>query len=261
MSRGKTGTGIGRWSTGSGAWYAAYSSALIIEAERSSETSVNIYQTLLVHTVEDSTEQAGNLGNLDLYLYLFHAGFFLGLFFDPEDGGDVFLRNVACRHHASSACYLLYASFLLHLLFDPEDGGDVFLWNVGWLPAVSTALYVCNHLQSCIVFRGSRFESHSGHRLSWPKFLCSSSVLSRTCRDSTNTSFQILSSCGSSIILPSDGVQDWYWRRSIQNTIIFSLLCESHKSYVPPYTSHKEFQGRKWFICLYIWRMELWNNR
>jgi hypothetical protein len=23
-----------------------------------------------------------------------HAGFFLGLFFDPEDGGDMFLRNV-----------------------------------------------------------------------------------------------------------------------------------------------------------------------
>jgi hypothetical protein len=27
--------------------------------------------------------------------YLFHAGFFLGLFFDPEDGGDMFLRNVS----------------------------------------------------------------------------------------------------------------------------------------------------------------------
>jgi hypothetical protein len=28
--------------------------------------------------------------------YLIHAGFFLGLFFDPEDGGNIFLRNV-CR--------------------------------------------------------------------------------------------------------------------------------------------------------------------
>jgi hypothetical protein len=24
----------------------------------------------------------------------FHVGFFLGLFFDPEDGGDIFLRNI-----------------------------------------------------------------------------------------------------------------------------------------------------------------------
>jgi hypothetical protein len=27
--------------------------------------------------------------------YLFHSGFFLGLFLDPEDGDDMFLRNVA----------------------------------------------------------------------------------------------------------------------------------------------------------------------
>jgi hypothetical protein len=26
--------------------------------------------------------------------YLFHSGFFLGLFFGSEDGGDIFLRNV-----------------------------------------------------------------------------------------------------------------------------------------------------------------------
>jgi hypothetical protein len=25
---------------------------------------------------------------------LFHAGFFLGLFFDPEDGGDMFHHNL-----------------------------------------------------------------------------------------------------------------------------------------------------------------------
>jgi hypothetical protein len=26
--------------------------------------------------------------------YLLHAGFLLGLFFDPEDAGDMFLRNI-----------------------------------------------------------------------------------------------------------------------------------------------------------------------
>jgi hypothetical protein len=26
--------------------------------------------------------------------YLFHAGFFRGSFFDPEDGGDIFVRNI-----------------------------------------------------------------------------------------------------------------------------------------------------------------------
>jgi hypothetical protein len=30
----------------------------------------------------------------DLLANSFHAGFLLGLFFDPEDGGDMFLRNV-----------------------------------------------------------------------------------------------------------------------------------------------------------------------
>jgi hypothetical protein len=40
------------------------------------------------------------------------------LFFDPEDGGDVY---ITCFH----------AGFLLNLFFDPEDGGDMFLRNVG----------------------------------------------------------------------------------------------------------------------------------
>jgi hypothetical protein len=31
---------------------------------------------------------------IDVLATCFHAGFLLGLFFDPEDGGDMFLRNV-----------------------------------------------------------------------------------------------------------------------------------------------------------------------
>jgi hypothetical protein len=31
---------------------------------------------------------------LALLANFFHAGFLLGLFFDPEDGGDMFLRNI-----------------------------------------------------------------------------------------------------------------------------------------------------------------------
>jgi hypothetical protein len=31
----------------------------------------------------------------------------------------------------NSACHLLHAGFLLGLFFEPEDGGDMFLQNVG----------------------------------------------------------------------------------------------------------------------------------
>jgi hypothetical protein len=40
-----------------------------------------------------------------------------------------------------TACYLLHAGFLLGLCFDPEDGGDMFLWNVCWLSMDYAVLY------------------------------------------------------------------------------------------------------------------------
>jgi hypothetical protein len=43
-------------------------------------------------------------------------------------------RNLSFRQVGCSACYLLRAGFFFGLLFDPEDGGDVFLRNVGWSP-------------------------------------------------------------------------------------------------------------------------------
>jgi hypothetical protein len=37
---------------------------------------------------------------------------------------------------------LLHARFFLGLFFYPEDGGDIFLQNVIWLSADYTALYL-----------------------------------------------------------------------------------------------------------------------
>jgi hypothetical protein len=52
-----------------------------------------------------------------------HADFFLGLFFDPEDGSNMFPRNT----DLFATCF--HAGFFLGLIFDPEDGGDIFLRN------------------------------------------------------------------------------------------------------------------------------------
>jgi hypothetical protein len=50
----------------------------------------------------------------------FHAGFFLGLFFDPEDGGDIFLRNVGWLSTGYTALYprIWYSSS--PLLWEPQ---------------------------------------------------------------------------------------------------------------------------------------------
>jgi hypothetical protein len=43
--------------------------------------------------------------------------------------------------HVASDFYLFHAGFMLDLFFEPEDGGDIFFRNVGWLSAVYKALY------------------------------------------------------------------------------------------------------------------------
>jgi hypothetical protein len=53
----------------------------------------------------------------------------------------IFRHNTNPRKLASSVCYLLHAGFMLGVLFDPEDGGDIFLRNVGRLSTDYTALY------------------------------------------------------------------------------------------------------------------------
>jgi hypothetical protein len=42
----------------------------------------------------------------------------------------------------SHVCYLLYLGFLLGLFFDPEDGGDIFFRNIGSLSTDYTMLYL-----------------------------------------------------------------------------------------------------------------------
>jgi hypothetical protein len=59
-------------------------------------------------------------------------------FFDPEDEGDMFLRNVGCN---STGGKLLTCWFLLNYFFNPEDGGDMFLRNVSFNSTDYTASY------------------------------------------------------------------------------------------------------------------------
>jgi hypothetical protein len=59
-----------------------------MEVTYSSETSVD-YQLITRHYIpEDRTLHVHRCGGKQ------SSGFLLGLYFDPEDGGDMFLRNV-----------------------------------------------------------------------------------------------------------------------------------------------------------------------
>jgi hypothetical protein len=49
------------------------------------------------------------------------------------DVSEEYLQGPRTRR-ASSACYLLHATFLLGLFFDPEVGGDMFFRNVCYIP-------------------------------------------------------------------------------------------------------------------------------
>jgi hypothetical protein len=51
------------------------------------------------------------------------------------------ISNLAGGQNTSGlACCLFYAGFLLGLLINPEDGGDMFLRNVSLLSAYNTTL-------------------------------------------------------------------------------------------------------------------------
>jgi hypothetical protein len=49
--------------------------------------------------------QNKRMGNQKGCKYLLHAGFFLGLFFEPEDGGYMFIRNVGLLSADYTALY------------------------------------------------------------------------------------------------------------------------------------------------------------
>jgi hypothetical protein len=73
-------------------------STLKMEAICSSETSVDTKRTTRLATC-------------------FDAGFLLSLFFDPEDGGDMFLRNVGWHSTDCTACHLISRWFLAQFIF------------------------------------------------------------------------------------------------------------------------------------------------
>jgi hypothetical protein len=52
-----------------------------------------------------------------------------------------FLHNPKFYKADCSSRYLSQAGFLLGIFFDSEDGEDIFLWNVGFLPTDYIALY------------------------------------------------------------------------------------------------------------------------
>jgi hypothetical protein len=51
------------------------------------------------------------LSHMNVLATCFHAGFLLNLFFDPEDGGDMFLRNVGWHSTDYTALYPRWYSF------------------------------------------------------------------------------------------------------------------------------------------------------
>jgi hypothetical protein len=69
--------------------------------------------------------------------------------FDPDRGlSEIILWN-KCREASDS--YLRQAGFLLHLMFGPEDGGDMFLRNVSLLSTDYAVLYPRKYSSSLLL--------------------------------------------------------------------------------------------------------------
>jgi hypothetical protein len=85
------------------------SSTLKLEVTCSSETSVDFQRTTRSYTPEDRTLNYHSRRESKILLSLlatcFYTGFLLGLFFDSENGGDMFLRNIGWLSAGYMALY------------------------------------------------------------------------------------------------------------------------------------------------------------
>jgi hypothetical protein len=72
--------------------------------------------------------------------------------------------------NSTSVCYLLQAGFLLHLFFDPENGSDMFLRIVGWFfnglhgltsQRTNSSTYLQDALETALLFYFIHFPSDS----------------------------------------------------------------------------------------------------
>jgi hypothetical protein len=67
-------------------------------------TTVIMKSTIFWHITPSSPKKATDFSEEHIAT-CFHAGFLLGLFFDTENGGEMFLRNVGCLSTDYMALY------------------------------------------------------------------------------------------------------------------------------------------------------------
>jgi hypothetical protein len=64
----------------------------------------------------------------------------------------IFFIRYSCLHKERAASYLLHAALLFGLFFNPEDGGDIFLLNFGLFSEKSLHNHRCGSLKSYRLF-------------------------------------------------------------------------------------------------------------
>jgi hypothetical protein len=104
--------------------------------------------------IEDNVSHTGPAdyeGNMDMEVYFRTS--------------DILVLTFHCtKIKYCSACCLLHAGFLLDLLFDPEDGGDMLLRNVGLCSRTQNSSHFLLWPYRPVLSTDSRFPG-SGNRL------------------------------------------------------------------------------------------------